>query len=346
MALSWQSIQTPSLANITTPTGGGSFAGLASSGIARLQSASLYGKSLDWENDDDFEMAANQSIVISGKNKGSVTGYLSEGVKLTGQSDWEQITSNSMVNTIYKLIETVDTTQQMGFVPSNSGSTANSAGISYIQPWASRKFWKGSKPFTTTIPFNLVSITNAKTDVYDKAVTLLSFCYPRDLANTVTTFKDAVSNLKIGEKQLFLTQGTGTDGKPNLVNSLTSAIKSWAIPGPSLTYGGENDQSKGDAVTISIGNLFVFGACYVNQVNLEFSSTLDNNGYPLWCKCSISFDTMESNYCSSDGKLYLNKIPDNQAALANLLSSIANTGQTLVTDFINHEKALWNALIH
>lgn len=349
MALSWQSLQVPDLKNMTTVTGGGSFAGLASSGIARLQSMSLYGQRLDWEDDDNFNINNNQIIEISCPTKkyytstGSIVGYLSDPIKLSGQSDWEDVSSNQMVNTIYKLIETVDQTQQMGFLPVAGN---NSAGVSYIQPWASRKFWKGSKPLNLTFNFNLVSFGDAQKEVYNPAVFLLSLCYPRKLENVAT----AESLVKENEllSSIFDVGGTLTTGSgENLTTAVLTALKPWAIPGPSLSYGGANNgnnNGQGDTVTVTIGNLFAFGACYVNQVNLEFSPTLDGNGYPLYCKCSISFTPSESNYCLSDGEFNFGSFSNGANELADVLTAISVTGTTLIKDFIAHEKALINAL--
>lgn len=348
MALSWQSLQVPNLKNMTTVTGGGSFAGLASSGIARLQSTSLYGQAIDWEYDDDFTVNSNQSISFSCPNKfkGTITGYLSDGIKLSGQSEWENVSSNQMVNTVYKLIETADTTQQMGFIPVNrngkGATTQGSSGISYIQPWASRKFWKGSKPLNLSFNFNLVSFGDGKLDVYDPAVHLLSMCYPRELKDVISA-KKAVKNSIIGDALTIDGNLTDSSGK-NLVTSVLDSIKPWAIPGPSLQYTADNPE-KGDAVTVTIGNLFAFGACYVNQVNLEFSPTFDAQGYPLWCKCSVSFEPSESNYVTADGEFNFGKFSDNANGLGSVLNAIAVTGETLIKDFIAHEKALWRALI-
>lgn len=333
------------MALFNTPT----LANVVSSTVAGIQSESLYAQPLDWQNDDDYSVKFNQSIIISCPNKKAyIVGLLSDGVKLSGQSDWENITSNNIVDRIYKAVQSVDATQQMGFIPARrGGTTAGSAGISYIQPWASRKFWKGSHPFDLTFNFNLISKTDGKEQVYEPAVKLLSLCYPRKLGtasgDSVITAKEAVQK-NFGS--VFNVGGTGTDGKSNLITSVLDALESWSIPGPSLTYSGKNDSSgsMGDTVTIMIGNLFVFGACYVKKVDLEFSPSFDNKGYPLWCKCSISFETLQSNYVNTDGSFNLSEFPKGSEKLANVLSSIANTGKTLIIDFIEHEKKLWAAL--
>lgn len=346
MALSWQSLSIPDLKNMTTTTGGGSFAGLVSSGVAALQSQSLYGERLDWENDDCFTISDNQTITISAVHKGSVTGYMSEPLSLNGGAKWNDINNNTFTSLAFKLIDTFDENQQLGI-----GAALGAGGQSYNQPWASRKFWKGSEPFSLTLKFNLITIDNAKENVYDKAIRLLSFCYPRDLGEDQNAVKNLIDSIKKPDgTSLLNTSGENTIGKDNVVTAFTKAFRSWAIPGPSIYFDSskseEGNAGQGDNVSVVIGNLFAFGQCYVTNVGLEFSPTLDSTGYPLWCKCSISFQTAESNYCDSNGNLNLVKMNDSASQLGNLMSSIGHTASELISDFMTHLQKLFNAVIH
>lgn len=330
------------LANITKiAADAGSFADVTSSALARLQGSSLYGKPINWEDDDDFQINENQTVTFScGNKKVSVTGYMSEPVILNGASKWGDINNNMFTGLAFKLIDTFDENQQIGI-----GASVGNAGVSYNQPWASRKFWKGSEPFNLTIKFNLIAISNAKEDVYDQAIKLLSLCYPRDLGADDNAAKNLID--KIG---IFDTNGTDTNtaGGPNVVTAFSNAFKSWAVPGPSIYWSSsESDEKKtGDNVKVVIGSLFAFAQCYVTNVNLEFSPTLDSTGYPLWCKCSVTFQSAESNYVTSDGKFSMNKWGDSASTLGTLMSSIGTTVSEFVNDMIDHVKALFNAVLH
>lgn len=324
-------------------------ANIVSSVVGGIQSESLFAQPVDWQYDDDFVASLNQTITITCPNKNAnIVGLLSDGVKLTGQSNWEAVSQNSTINKIYSVIETIDTLSQAGFVPSTSGNVGTS-GISYIQPWAQRKFWKGSNPLSLNFNFNFISTGDGESQVYNPAIKLLSLCYPRVLENAGA--EAYLNKLEIpdgsgGKKKLFLTKGVGTDGNPNLVASVAGALQGWSVPGPGLQYQDKDGSRDGDAVTIMIGNLFAFGACYLTKVDIEFSPSFDNKGYPLWCKCSIAFETSESNYCTSDGTFNMGKMSDNANNLGNVLNAIGNTAATFVSDMFDHAEATVQAVIH
>ena len=278
-----------------------------------------------------------QEIIICCKGKRRrVCGYLSEGVKLTGTSEWEDITSTSGVSTLSELGTTVNKLGQIGLAANTKGNST--AGSVLQQPWLGRKFWKRSKPFELSFSFNFVAETSALYDVFTPAETLLSFCYPRMVNNVevVNALKSTLSGLNGG--------GTNTQGGSTVIGGLAQTMKTFAIPGPSLMYDGKNQKDNGDAVSIVVGNMLAFGACYLKTVSLEFSPYIDYSGYPVWCKCSITAEAMDSNYCQPDGSFSINQWADSANDISGLLDGIRQTINDAAVNTMNIAKATVNAI--
>lgn len=287
-----------------------------------------------------------QEIIIACKGKRRrVCGYLSEGVKLTGISEWEDIASTAGISTLSNGISTVNKLGQLGFANIAQNGNNDTAGSVLQQPWLDRKFWKHSKPFDLSFNFNFVSETSSKDEVFLPAIALLSFCYPRE-----------VNNVDLIEKsQEFVgsvSSGTNTKGEKNVMNAAKDTIlKAFAIPGPSLMYGAKRDNQgnatqgdNGDAVTIVVGNMFAFGACYLKQVTIEFSPNIDYSGYPVWCKCSISAEAMDSNYCNSDGSFNVSQWGNSANDISDLVKSLSTTVEDAAKNTMNIAKATANCI--
>lgn len=293
-----------------------------------------------------------QEIIISCKNKRRrICGYLSEGVKLNGQSNWEFFTQGIGIDKLAKGLGTVNTLAQLGFT-GTSDNKPYGAGASIQQPWVNRKFWKDSSPFTLDFNFNFVSETSSKEDVFLPAIALLSFCYPRAIDDTeiVKVLKNSITNLqnKVADWTGGVTTGTNTKDNKSILDAGKDALRMFAIPGPSLMYGAkgneEGQQDLGDAVTIVVGNMFAFGACYLKTVNLEFSPSFDYSGYPVWCKCQIQAEAMDSNICASDGSFMYGNIPDYSNNMAELLRSLQDIARQAAEDAVNIAKTTMNAI--
>ena len=287
-----------------------------------------------------------QEIIIACKGKRRrVTGYLSEGVKLTGVSEWESITNTAGISTLSSGISTVNNLGQLGFANIAQKSDNNTAGSVLQQPWLDRKFWKHSKPFDLNFNFNFVSETSSKDEVFLPAIALLSFCYPRK-----------VDNVDLVEKSQELLgsvagDGTNTRGTTNVLNATKDVLQTFAIPGPSLMYGATRDSTgaatqgdNGDAVTIVVGNMFAFGACYLKQVVIEFSPNIDYSGYPVWCKCSISAEAMDSNYCDSNGDFNVSQWGNSANDISNLVNALNVTVADAAMNAANIAKATANCI--
>lgn len=287
-----------------------------------------------------------QEIIIACKGKRRrVTGYLSEGVKLTGVAEWEDIASTAGISTLSNGISTVNKLGQLGFANIAQKNNNDTAGSVLQQPWLDRKFWKHSKPFDLSFNFNFVSETSSKDEVFLPAIALLSFCYPREVNNV-----DLVE--KTQEKLESLSgSGTNTQGEKNVMGAAKDVLRAFAIPGPSLMYGATRDNQgnatqgdNGDAVTIVVGNMFAFGACYIKQVVIEFSPNIDYSGYPVWCKCSISAEAMDSNYCKSDGSFNVSQWGNSANDISDLVKALSTTVEDAAKNTMNIAKATANCI--
>lgn len=274
-------------------------------------------------------------IIIACKNRRRrICGFLSEGVKISGHSEWKEMfgqgvmgIANTAINQYSNVLQAI-------------------RGTSLQQPWQNRKFWVASKPFEFSFSFNFIAKISAKTDVFLPAQTLISFTYPRDLG-TSDAIKDWLN------KHGFNLDQKNTGGGKTVTEAVVDAFaRAYAIPGPAIGYGSDSANktsiggydNQGDAVTITIGNMFAFGACYLQDVDLEFSPTVDYSGYPTWCKCTIKATAMDANYCNEDGSFLISQFKNNQAALSDLVDAAATTGMQAAKDALNIAKATTNAI--
>lgn len=274
-------------------------------------------------------------IIIACKNRRRrISGFLSEGVKISGRSEWKEMFGQGVMG--------LGNTAITQF--SNVFQAVN--GTSLQQPWQNRKFWVSSKPFEFSFNFNFIAKNCAKTDVFLPAQALISFTYPRDLG-TSDAIKDWLNNHGFN-----LDQQNTSGGKTVTEAIVDSFARAYAIPGPSIGYNTNTAAStppgtydnQGDAVTITIGNMYAFGACYLENVDLEFSPVVDYSGYPIWCKCSIKATAMDANYCNEDGSFLISQYRNNQAALSDLVDAVATTTEKAARDALNIAKATTNAI--
>lgn len=287
-----------------------------------------------------------QEIIIACKGKRRrITGYLSEGVKLTGTSEWEDIANTAGISTLSSGMSTVNNLGQLGFANIAQKGNNDTAGSVIQQPWLDRKFWKHSKPFDLSFNFNFVSEVSSKNEVFLPAIALLSFCYPRKVDNVDLIEK---TNAAIGN---LGGDGVNTKGKPNVMNAAKDVLQAFAIPGPSLMYGATKDSQgnatqgdNGDAVTIVVGNMFAFGACYLKQVIIEFSPNIDYSGYPVWCKCSISAEAMDSNYCEPNGDFTVSQWGNKANDISKLVDALSTTVADTAKNTMNIAKATANCI--
>ena len=280
-------------------------------------------------NEDEFNVTENQIVTITRYKGGTsqslitINGILSENLNLKIHSNWESLNSNSIFGTITEGLTTLSNAGELGLTSKTGGG-----GVSFIQPWNNRKFWAGTDPFPLNFSMTFFSQGNSKTDVFDPVIQLVSLCMPRETENVI---EDVVSKIP-----LVNLNAPNVKGQSNLIKAITEAVETYSIPGPSLYFkGAGKSEGQGDATTIVIGNMFAFGGCYITDVEAEWSSTFDSQGYPIWCKVSVSAQAMDSNTVKSDGIWNTQQYRNNQAGLSKFLESAKTTITTFIDDFAN-----------
>lgn len=277
-----------------------------------------------WEKGDK---SIPQEVVITCANKkGRVSGILNGGVKLNGQAQWEEMMGGGIMSLGGSLVETGNNLLQ--FVK----------GSSIQQPWMNRKMWKSTKPFSFDIPLSFVATTDPLNDVVRPCLALLSFCYPRELK-----YKDDNGNMQsVDSYQALKSAGlVDKNGGNSFGGSLTgTALQTLAlynIPGPGLRYGTQNatPQDQGDPVTVVVGRMFAFGACYLESVNVEFSQSMDYDGLPIAASVNVKATVMDAACCSYDGNFLIQEFYGSSEKLGAFLDKFQETASNLVDNMTN-----------
>ena len=206
---------------------------------------------------DSFQAGETTEIVLkcAGKKKNIVL-WLSGAFDLNVKSNWKSLfmsggaIGSAVLDTADKLVQTLTSR-------------------TIRQPWLGRRQWEGTEPFKFRLPFTLIAQTDAKKEVYQPAVDLLSLLYPRL-----------------------------SDKKPELASF-------YYVPGPTVFYSTSNSTDgsgdKGDPVTISLGKFLDFKGCYLDSVSLKFQNAFNNQGWPIHIDGSIEFTVMDIAYVENDG---------------------------------------------
>ena len=249
--------------------------------------------------------ASGNEVQIACKTKNTrIYGYISEGVKIDGQAKWKEMFNGGIGGLGKGLLQTASNLEQIF------------AGSTLQQPWMNRKFYESTAPFSFTFGINFVSHGDAANEVYMPAQYLLSLVFPRE-----------------GGTGLVNAVKENTD--PNsLVGKTLNMMGEMVIPGPSVGYTGSPDEDikiKGDAVTIVIGQMFAFGAVYLEDVSVEFSPSFDSSGFPLYAKCKVKATCMDVNYCQSDGSFLISQFRSGQCD--KMSGFIDKMGETLTTAY-------------
>jgi len=194
----------------------------------------------------------------------SISAMLSEGLNISVKSTWKSLFDGAIGGTMGKLIGTIDNIAQGLY------------GYTIRQPYFGRKYWTGTEPMGFSLTFQFVSFSDAKKEVYDPMVGLLSLLYPR-----------------IG-------------------GSNAGIFQKYIIPGPNLFYNvvtgaAGND---GDRVEISLGKFLFFKGCYIPSIALHIENSFSTDGYPHCVKVEMSFETMDVAYVNPDGSFMENGFED------------------------------------
>ena len=278
----------------------------------------LFNESIGIGNEDDL---APQEVVITCKHKnGRVSGLLRGGVKLDGKAEWTEMFGGGIMSLGGTMVETANNLMQ--FVKASSVQ----------QPWMNRKMWKTTKPFSFQIPLSFVATTDALNEVVRPAMALMSFIFPRELKTKDGDDASAYTTLNDGTKGKF---GQAFD-KDGLVGTALTSFQYYNIPGPGIRYDGNDTGDEiGDPVTIVIGKMFAFGACYLEGVKIEFSPSINSDGYPIACTVDLTATVMDACTCQTDGNFLIQEFYGSSENLNAFIDKFQDTTTQLGADFKN-----------
>lgn len=278
-----------------------------------------------WGESSGFTIGENelapQEVVITCKHKnGRVSGLLREGVKLDGKAEWTEMFGGGIMSLGGTMVETANNLMQ--FVKASS----------IQQPWMNRKMWKTTKPFSFQIPLSFVATTDALNEVVRPAMALMSFIFPRELKTKDGDDASAYTGLNSATKgkmgQIF--------GENGLVGTALTSFQFYNIPGPGIRYdGNDNGDEIGDPVTIVIGKMFAFGACYLESVKIEFSSAMNSEGYPIAATVDLTATVMDACTCQTDGNFLIQEFYGSSENLNAFIDKFQDTTTQLGADFKN-----------
>ncbi len=261
-----------------------------------------------------------QEVVITCPHKnGRVSGILNGGVKLNAQAEWTEMMSGGIMSLGGSLIETGNNLLQ--FVK----------GSSIQQPWMNRKMWKSTKPFSFEIPMSFVATTDPVDDVIRPALALISFTYPRELSTSGGNQANAYNAL---HERGFDKNGSM---KNSLVGTAMQTLNLYNVPGPALRYGTKEAKGddEGDPVSIVIGKMFAFGACYIENVSVEYSQAVDYDGFPIAVNVNVKATVMDAACCQTDGNFLVQEFYGSSEALGQFLDKFSETTENLVDNVQN-----------
>ena len=235
------------------------------------------------------------------------------GISISATANWKSIFDSGVASVLKQGMNSI------------SGTLSWMQGQSVMQPWMNRKVWESTQPFTVTIPISFVStLGDAKSEVYDPIMALLSFCYPRQYGlgengttgkyhpdqsvSALTTFQKLVSKVSTGMDKIglsaigsYINEFKATDDT-TAIGAMLNSFKLYNIPGPALNT---QDKELGDPVSIMIGPAFNLGVVYLKDVKIDSSKTLDPSGYPLAAKVTLTAEPANACYCKPDGNLVI-----------------------------------------
>ena len=200
---------------------------------------------------DDYSPDSSGILTFNcpGKKR-EVKTILSGPINVSVNSQWTKL-FNAVGDIGSRLVDVADNIHQI-----LSGGTIR-------QPWFGRKLWTGTEPLKFNLPIRFVSFLNAKTEVMDPMMDLLSMVHPR------------------------VNENSGSD---------SFGFNDYVIPGPSIFYtpgkeGGPG--AKGDRVEISLGEFLHFQGCYITNVNFNIENSFNLEGLPHTVGGNVSFESMD-----------------------------------------------------
>lgn len=278
-------------------------------------------------NEDEFnitdqltseEKFAPQEVVITCPHKnGRVCGILNTGVSLDGKAEWTEMMGGGIMSLGGNVVETGNNLLQ--FVRASS----------IQQPWMNRKMWKTTKPFSFSFELAFVAQDDALNDVVRPTMALMSFLFPRELSTKDGNDASLYTSLD------GITGGRFSKGitKDSLIGTALTSFQYYNIPGPGIRYDGNDTGDEiGDPVTIVIGKMFAFGACYLENVQIQYSQSMNHSGYPIAAKATIRATVMDACTCRTDGNFLIQEFYGSSENLNKFIDKFSETAGELAMD--------------
>lgn len=260
---------------------------------------------------DTYLYNDEQKVVISCKNRlegsSSIKAKLMSPLTVSVTASWQGLDSLGGVGQVLNAVNAVSVAIK---------------GVSISQPWFSRKFWKSTEPIklSAKLGFYAHSSSTAYSDVYLPCNKLIGLCYPRQVSGDS------------GSELLALYAPPG----PNIFtgyNTKTGQVTSGMFSGSLTAAGTENV----DYVSFTLGKLVVLDICYLDRVDVAFSSSLNSEGYPLSAAVDVAVTAMDVGIWQESG-VFLKQ----QSGVALNLGEIVDAAKGVVSDAIEEGKAALN----
>lgn len=281
---------------------------------------------------------SNRIVKFICPNKGArVRAIMNNGFDFNVTSQWSPLTEGGLVGLVNSGVNKVN-------------KISSSFGVSVSQPWQNRKIYNSTSPLSFTVNFNLMATNDARKEVWEPAMTLISFLYPREIdvktldgnenmvlsglgkaANFVDTMKNAGQTVV---RKLFNVPQT-PDGT-SVLDTALNAFKVYSVPGPSLIYRGSSTElGSGDPVEVFLGQKIALGNCYLENISIKFDDVADEMGYPLSAECSAKIACADNLTVKQNGGFMVSQLSKPNEELSNLIDALGETVQDLVKDGIN-----------
>lgn len=259
-----------------------------------LNTGFLFGTSGALSYEDTYQLTDSHRVKFFCPAKTRlISGALASPISYSVQSNWESWLSNStggIGGGAYKIVDTIDKLSQ-----AFTGNSIN-------QPWLGRKLWRGTTPLSFQFDVKFVSTGDALSQVWKPALGLTSFLYPRATGDT-------------------------SDRK-----GLFSAFNLYKVPGPSFFDNASDSSStdtqnkdvytkhQGDHVEVYLGKHISFKSCYLEDLKVTFSPSLDANGVPISAVCSVKITAQDSSFVKANGEFLdtIGTIGDADISLVNV----------------------------
>lgn len=269
--------------------------------------------------------------------KARIKAIMNSGFDFNVSSQWNSLTDGKLVGLINKGVNAIN-------------GVGSSFGVSVSQPWQNRKIYSHTNPLSFNVTFNLLAINNAQNEVWDPAMTLISFLYPREVdlsslkgstngvLNTIGKIANIGNTAKEGLQTLaqnMLKVPKGADGT-SILDTALNAFGVYSVPGPSLIFKGTSEElGTGDPVQVFLGKKIVLGNCYIENVSIKFDDVADKDGYPLSAECSVKISCADNLTVKQNGGFMIIQLAEPNKELSNLLDALGEGASDLIKDAVN-----------